>query len=460
LKNTKIKYQFSIKSEDELDKLNHEELLKYIKNLQKNIKQEEPPKNSNNSSIPPSTEIQSPKKNQSVRKRSDKKSGGQDGHKGITLKQSNNPDEIIDIEFNINSCKKCGYDISNTIAKLKEKRQVLDLKLEDIKTKIVQYQSYSKVCTNCGYNNHDNSYPALVAPYISYGKNITAIVSYLSVVHYLSYNRIVLALKNLYKISISEGTVDRIIKRASKLSQKEINTITSQLELSDLVGIDETGCKVNGSRYWHWTFQNDKSTFIVANKSRGAKVITDNFTNGFVNATVVHDNYSGYSNLECKDEQLCLAHKLRDLNYAIECEDTKLMKDIKSLLLESMKDHKLDLTLNQRVVLKKQYDQILEVLLTGLSYGNKQTTLQIKSFKKAKNKIFTFLLNPNIPPDNNGSERAIRNIKVKLKVSQQFKSLQGAEDYANLRSIVDTARKRGIDEFESLTTIIGGNSLF
>ena len=200
MKNSKIKYQFSIKNEDELDKLNHKELLKYIKNLQKNIKQEEPPKNSNNSSIPPSTEIQSPKKNQSTRKKSDKNSGGQDGHKGTNLEQSNNPDKIIDIEFNINSCKKCGYDISNIIAKLKEKRQVLDLKLEDIKTKIVQYQSYSKTCSNCGYNNHDNSYPTLVAPYISYGKNITAIVSYLSVVHYLSYNRIVLALKNLYKI--------------------------------------------------------------------------------------------------------------------------------------------------------------------------------------------------------------------------------------------------------------------
>ncbi len=51
-----------------------------------------------------------------------------------------------------------------------------------------------------------------------------------------------------------------------------------------------------------------------------------------------------------------------------------------------------------------------------------------KTFKKARDKIFTFLLYPNIPPDNNGSERAIRNLKVKLKVSQQFKSPQGAKE--------------------------------
>ena len=69
MRKSKVKYQFSIKSESELEQLSHDELLDYIKNLQKNIVQEKPPKNSNNSSIPSSAEIVNPKpkKNQSLR---------------------------------------------------------------------------------------------------------------------------------------------------------------------------------------------------------------------------------------------------------------------------------------------------------------------------------------------------------------------------------------------------------
>ena len=440
--------------------MTHEELLKYIKDLQKNIIQELPKKNSSNSGISPSTEINSPKRNQSTREKSKKKSGGQKGHTGKTLTQSDTPDEVIDIAYNIDNCKKCGFNLKSVIANLKEKRQLLDLDLKDTNQKITQYQSYSKTCPKCGYENHDSSFPNFVTPHISYGKNIMAIVVYMNIVHYMSYNRIVSALQDLYKITLSEGSVDNLIKRASSLSTNEIEKLMKELEISDIVGIDETGCKVNGDKWWHWTFQNNNSTIIVANKSRGTKVIDNNFENGFVNACVVHDNFSSYNNLVAKDEQLCLAHKLRDLNYAIECDNTQVMKDIKLLIKEAMIDHKLELTDNQREILKKQYELFLDTLLETPTISKSQTQKQINSFRKAKDKIFTFLLYPNVPPDNNANERAIRNIKVKLKVSGQFKSEQGAIDYANLRSIIDTARKRGMDEIDVLKRIVCGDCVF
>jgi transposase len=450
-----------VKKKEELKDLSYEELLEYVENLTDNIVQEKPKKDSTNSSKAPSSDMGiTPKKNQSLRTKSDKPSGGQKGHKGKTLMQSDTPDVVVDVEYTLDRCKECGSDLSDVLKQLKEKRQVLDVDLEAINSKITQYQSYSKICSNCGYDNHDNNYPALVAPNISYGENIMAIVSYLSCVHYLSYNRIVSALKSLYGITISEGAVDNIIKRSSKLSSKEIENITRQLELSDIVGIDETGCKVDGAKHWHWTFQNENSTLVVANKSRGTVVITDTFEDGFVNACVVHDNYSSYNSLIAKDEQLCLAHKLRDLNYAIECDHTQVMKDIKLLIQEAMLDHKENLIPRQREILKEQYLQYLDLLLSTPSIPKSPTDKQIKSFKKARDKIFTFLLYPNVPPDNNASERAIRNVKVKLKVSGQFKSEDGAKDYANLRSIVDTSRKRGMNEFEALRDVIAGVSIF
>ena len=456
-----IKLNFSVKKKEDLKELSYEELLKYVENLTDNLVVEKPKKDSTNSSKAPSSDMGiTPKKNQSLREKSDKPSGGQFGHKGKTLIQTDTPDEIVELSYTLNSCKECGSDLSDELKQLKEKRQVLDLDLADIKSKITQYQSYSKLCSNCGYDNHDNNYPSFVTSNISYGKNIMAIVSYFSTVHYISYNRIVSAMRSLYNISISEGTVDNIIKRNSKLSFKEIEKITKELELSDIVGIDETGCKVNGQRYWHWAFQNENNTLIVANKSRGTKVITETFEDGFVNACVVHDNYSSYSSLIAKDEQLCLAHKLRDLNYAIECDNTQVMKDIKQLIQEAMLDHKENIIPPHREILKEKYLSLLDLLLETSSIPKSQTHKQINSFRKARDKIFTFLLYPHVPPDNNGSERAIRNVKVKLKVSGQFKSEQGAIDYANLRSIVDTSRKRGLNEFEALRDVISGVGVF
>jgi len=74
------------------------------------------------------------------------------------------------------------------------------------------------------------------------------------------------------------------------------------LELSSVLGIDETGCKIDGQKYWHWTFQDNQNTLIVANKSRGTKVIEENFENGFGNACVVHDNYSSYNSFIANKE--------------------------------------------------------------------------------------------------------------------------------------------------------------
>ena len=458
----KIRYQFSIKSKEELRDLSHEELLKYIENLQDNIVQEKPPKNSNNSSIPSSTEIVNPKpkKNQSLREKSNKKVGGQFGRVGMTLLQSDTPNEIIELGYTLATCKQCHFDLGSVIATLKEKRQVLDIELSSIETEITEYQSFSKKCPQCGTHNHDNAFGANVTPNISYGATISAMVSYLSVSQYISNKRIVSLLSNLFNITLSEGSITKLLAKASRLSQSEIEKMKVLLSQSDVVGIDETGCKINKDRHWHWTFQNSDTTLVIAHKSRGTKVIIETFGNGFSNACIVHDNYSSYSKLECQSEQLCLAHKLRDLNYAIECDNTKLMKDIKKLFQEAIRDDKEELTPTQRVKLKVDYERSLDHLLSMPTIAKSETDKQVISLTKSKHKIFTFLLDPTIPPDNNASERAIRNVKVKQKVSGQFKSFDGAQNYATLRSIIDTSRKRGFNEFESLVSVIKGDSLF
>ena len=76
-----------------------------------------------------------------------------------------------------------------------------------------------------------------------------------------------------------------------------------------------------------------------------------------------------------------------------------------------------------------------------------------KRMIKNKNYVFSYLHYPDVPADNNGSERAIRNVKVKQKVSGQFKSFEGAMNFAVLRSITDTAIKNGQNVLNALLVI-------
>jgi len=70
--------------------------------------------------------------------------------------------------------------------------------------------------------------------------------------------------------------------------------------------------------------------------------------------------------------------------------------------------------------------------------------------KKCQHQVFNFLFHPDVPYDSNGSERAIRNIKVKQKVSGNFRSERGCEIFAILRSVFDTTIKKGGNPFETI----------
>jgi len=73
--------------------------------------------------------------------------------------------------------------------------------------------------------------------------------------------------------------------------------------------------------------------------------------------------------------------------------------------------------------------------------------------RKHKDYLFTFLYLADVPADNDASERAIRNIKLKLKVSNGFRSWNGANIYAIIRSVAETCVKNGQSILEAFRTI-------
>lgn len=141
----------------------------------------------------------------------------------------------------------------------------------------------------------------------------------------------------------------------------------------------------------------------------------------------------------------------RELNYLEALEKLEWSKQLKALFTQAIKIKKAHKVLTKkRDISKGLNDKLNELLATAIDplKAPKTHCLQ-KSLIKLRNCIFPFLYHPDIPPDNNASERAIRNVKVKQKVSGQFKSTRKAEGFVTLRSIADTLKKQGRSVFEA-----------
>lgn len=416
-----------------------------IKNLTIELDKYKHRKDSNNSSLPPSQDQNRSKRNQSLRVKSDKKPGGQPGHEGNTLKMTSIPDYYIN--HIPNCCTSCGKDLIDP-PELIDRRQVTDI--PPIKSITTEHQIFRRVCT-CG-QCVVGEFPKEASNNVSYGPHISAQISYLSVRQYMSTNRIQEHFKTVYNLHLSEGTICN--KLALMATQLEIvyNKIRENLSTSNTyVGGDETGCKIDGNKAWMWTWQNQTNTYISPSETRKASTIKENFKDGFPNAVLAHDCWKSQINTPAKDHQLCLSHLIRELNFFIEKDKEKWSTAFKSLLQKAINlKPTLDFRLDNSYVISTIEKECQKLLDQNIDCD----CVKFKAFKKRMNNLsaylFTFLYYQEVPPDNNGSERAIRNVKIKQKVSCQFKSFAGAKNFAIIRSVIDTCIKNTMDVFSAL----------
>jgi transposase len=423
-----------------------------VKNLETEISLLKNKKNSNNSHIPPSKDENRVKKNQSLREKTDRKVGGQPGHEGTTLECSAEVDEVI--KHSPAFCNGCGHDLTTTAETFVASRQIIDL--PPILLKRIEHQVFKKQC-HCGHMMESN-FPSYVANPVQYGPNVEALVGYLHTRQYLPYGRMQEFLKDVMGLSVSTGGINNILQRLVKKAMPFYDKIKERLEQATCIGTDETGQNINGKKYWMWTWQNDKLTYILSSDSRGFKTIEEAFEKGLPHAALVHDRWACHFQMDAKAHQICIAHLLRDLNYindlyAKKCRWTGNLK----ILLQQAIQLKKELGLNDYYRPNEARKMLFDKLEQSLHYPiqdeySKSKSLQKKLLAK-KHCILYFLLQPNVPPDNNGSERAIRNVKVKQKISGHFKSTDGANIFAVLRSVIDTTLKAGQNVLNSLFLI-------
>jgi len=423
---------------------------KIIADLTARLDRYENPKNSRNSSIPPSHDYSRSPKTKSLREPSNKKPGGQPGHEGITLHMVDKPDETI--EHIPQFCNCCGRDLNKIQAEWVESRQ--QIVLPPIEPVFIEHQSFKKTCP-CG-NTIIASFPNGVTPGISYGPNVVNLAVYLNIRQFFPFDRLTEFFRTVLNIPVSSGTLVDMINRAAAKAKPAYELIREKVKTSRTNGGDETGIRINGQKGWFWTLQGKVATLIIASLNRGAQTLHEHFPNGFAFSVLVHDCWKCYFKITALAHQICLAHLLREFNHVRECYKLKWATDFKQLLVETiafkktLRPEDYHKTLTQRT----EFEERLTILLQEPINPKYPIALSLqKRLIKYRQHILTFLYYHEVPPDNNGSERAIRNVKVKQKISGQFRSFQGAENFAILRSVIDTAIKNNLNPLHSLSEI-------
>ena len=425
-------------------------LIARIEALERELARYKTKKDSRNSSLPPSKDENSPPRTSSLREKGGRKAGGQPGHDGKTLEMADIPDEII--EHRACFCKECGKDVSGLPFELYGKRQIIDI--PTIKQVVTEHRVYRCKCS-CG-NMVESDFPVGVDSPVRYGKNIETLIGYLSVRQYLPFKRLQEMLNDIFAVQISEGGLHWLLNRLAAKGVDAYEMIRQNVLHSRVIGTDETGVKINGKKHWFWTWQNNRATYIVTSPNRGTTTIDENMSGISGEAVLVHDCWKAHFQTPVKKHQLCTAHLERETKYLEERYKVTWPVRFRVMLREAQKLKKqfapADYYYPNQLLshLEKELDELLS---EPLDPKHKEMIAFQKRITKYRDHVFIFLYHPDVPPDNNGSERAIRNVKVKQKISGQFKILNAAENFAILRSIIDTAIKNNQNVVEALSVI-------
>jgi transposase len=429
------------------------ELSQAIVALKKEIEELKHPtrKDSTNSSIPTSKELVP--RTRSQRQKSGKKPGGQPGHLGHRREFNPHPDKTVQIAAS--HCERCGASLGGVEGTIGQRAQEVDI--PPIQPQTVEYQQIIKVCS-CGYCN---SPALLMEAEVTIGPHMAALISYFNVEHSLPYERLTRITRDVLGFPISEGTVANKLKQMLVQARGLICRIKEHIIAAPWDGSDETGTHVRGKKFWQWVWQSPEASYYVIDKRRGYAVVKEHFTDNY-HGVLIHDCWSAQNNTPAGAHQLCHAHLVRNLQYAVDKERSVFAYRMQRLLLKSQRARDAiwqeGISQDRRHAVIQSYHDELKKLLALVLTKPEEQRLQ-KRFIKHQDWIFTFMSYADVPPDNNSSERAIKAAKLKEKVSGGFRSESGASQFAQLLSLTQTLRKQRLPILASLTAVFRGQDL-
>ena len=418
---------------------------------------------SSNSSKPPSSDglKKKPRILKSLRTRSGKPSGGQKGHRGDTLRQVANPDRIVPHSATV--CRHCLALLDAGSVVGEEKRQVFDLPERLIE--VTEHRAAIYCCPNCRGETRAAFPEGVVSP-AQYGERIKAAAVYLNSQQLVPEERVAQTLQDLFNAAAACGaSVAAWVGRKAEALEPVYRAIGDRVVEAKVRCLDETGLRVAGKTRWLHTTSTLTHTFYRAGEARSA--VPTQLTGG----VVVHDHFLSYRGLKNVKHAFCNAHLVRELIAVIELDEEPWAKAMRQTLLDGLdavrraKEAGLSALASEQI--KAIEDRYWEAVRAGLAYHRSLPKLDpppkkrgrcknrpgynlLVRFKDYKNETLLFLTDFDVPFTNNLAEQDLRMMKVKMKISGCFRTVEAAGDFARLRSVISSARKQRLNILQTL----------
>lgn len=402
------------------------------------------------------------RRTRSLRERGGKPPGGQPGHPGRTLKRVEQADHVI--EHRPAVCSGCGTELRDRSAALVGCRQVFDLP-EPAPLRVTEHRVYRCACPGCGAVTA-GAFPAGVTAPVQYGPRLSATVAYLAAAQFLPEDRLGRLLDDLLGISLSAGTIGAMVGRAAERARDFAAAVRARVCEAPVKHLDETGFRIGARPHWLHVAGTSGPAGLVhyrVSSRRGAMLEG-------VERIVVHDHWTSYFKMPGVTHALCNAHHLRELTAVAEIDGEAWARRMRRLLrtlchrVHRARDRDEALPPPLIRLAERLYDSIVQAglawhaALPAVPRAIKRGRIRrrvghnlLLRLQQHKQAVLRFLQNPAVPFTNNEAERDARMMKLRQKISGGFRTVKGAEDFATLRTLIGTARKRGWNLLATLT---------
>jgi transposase len=417
----------------DLERLSKEELIELVLRLQR------PQKTSRTSSKPPSTD----RKEQ--RERS-KPGGAKPGHDGHSRILSATPDEVV--EHRSDRCSCCSAvlmaNLPGETISIHEQ-----IELPAVAPRVTQHRRLAVHCPACGTR--------VVAPVpgaakeTPFGPRVHAVATYLKTFQTLSYERLQSIFKDLFGLTVSQGGLMTMLRRAQGTFVAARDKAVAALRQAKVIASDETGVRIEGSNAYHWVFRCSEAVVHHASVTRGA-IVVRTMMDGHRPEVWCSDRYSAQQG-HADAHQTCLAHLARDVAYANEVSEDVLPSRLQLWLHRAFALAEDVGTLAASTLARKRraLERSLDAILAAPTSCDLARDLQGK-VRRAHDQLLTFAHWPGlVDATNNACERALRPAVIQRKVTNGYRAMWAAEGEADIRTVVDSARlSPGTNAFKTI----------
>jgi len=408
---------------------------------------------SSNSSLPPSTDQKGKGANTyNTREKSDKKCGGQIGHKGMTLTKQEVKNKIENGDFQ-HKVVTFGKEEGNYVSKY-----VLDLQIMTTATELRFYaDATGRIVVPKEYQSD-----------VIYGPVIKSIAIDLYSEGAVSNDRIREFINAISgnKLKLSQGSIYGFCQAFAQKSEDSIAQIYEELMNSKTVYTDSTTVTINGKQAH---IRNQSINNAVLYSPMGKKDIATLKVTGILPkycGTLVHDHETALYHFGTRHGE-CIVHLMRYLKKNTEESKNawsgKLTSLFSTMNVERKKRISSDSVFTDLDIsnYEDEYDRILlegrsENKGTSGKYAKKEEKALLNRLKKYKENHLLFLHDFQVDFSNNMSERDLRKCKNRQKISGGFRKQSGNEMYCNIMSVVETCKRKEMKIFESICNIFNG----